>query len=515
MTTTRSPLTGGLAEWIARRADRRPDDVAIIDAETGEELSYGDFFARIRATAEGLRGRGVRRGDRVMLIMENRPEFLEYLFATAALGAVAVPVNFRLSAPEIAYLIDDAQPTVLVHGDLLAGLATDAVAAAGLTPPQMINVDVAPVGEGLAGEMDLDPVSDDDVCLIMYTSGTTGFPKGAMITHGHMRWNVFNMVMVDTGVNNTDVTLCAAPLFHIGALSLLAAPLLYVGGTVVLQRSFVPAETLRLFEKHRVSVCFLVPAMWAALSQVPTFDDVDVSAMRFVMSGGAPTPLPVIRFFLERGWAFLEGFGMTEFGPAALLLDNDHIVSHAGTVGRPATHVDAAVVDEADRPVAPGEIGELVLRGPVMFAGYWGLPQATASTQRGGWMHTGDLARMDADGFVSIVDRKKDMVISGGENVYPAEVEQMLHQHPGVTDVAVIGVPDETWGETVAAVVVPAADAAVTEAELIDYCRSHIAHFKAPKAIHFAEELPRTATGKLLKRVLRQTYTGSGGAVTR
>ncbi|HEY5856955.1 MAG TPA: long-chain fatty acid--CoA ligase [Aldersonia sp.] len=507
-------MTGGVADWIVRRAVRCPERVAIVDAATGASATYAEMHRTMLATAAGLRGLGVRRGDRVAMVLDNSPEFVEYLFATAALGAIAVPVNFRLSAPEVAYIIDDAQPQVVVYGSRLAELARDAVAQATTPPPHVVDVDATPVrADSDAGFVE--PVSEDDVFLIMYTSGTTGRPKGAMITHGHMRWNAFNMVMVDGGLNSRDVTLSVAPLFHIGALGLLTMPLLYVGGTVVLRRTFSPPETLADFEKHKVTVCFLVPAMWSALSQVADFDRFDVSAMRFVMSGGAPTPLPVIRFFQDKGWAFLEGFGMTEFGPGTLLLDNDHIVSHAGTVGRPFTHTDIAIVDQYDQQVPAGDVGELVLRGPTTFAGYWGLPAATAEAKRGGWFHSGDLARVDDDGFVTIVDRKKDMIISGGENIYPAEVEHVLYEHPAVADVAVIGAPDEKWGETLVAVVVVGSESAVTEAELIEFSRARIAHFKVPKQIRFVEALPRNATGKLLKRALREQYTGHAEAVTR
>ncbi len=267
---------------------------------------------------------------------------------------------------------------------------------------------------------------------------------------------------------------------------------------------------------------FLVPAMWAALTRVPDLAERSFPALRFAISGGAPCPLTVIERFLELGWTFTEGFGMTELSPSALFLDAADVVSHAGSVGRPFLHVDARLVDEAGEDVAVGEVGELVLRGPTVFAGYWNRPEETAEAFRDSgqhadrWFHSGDLGVRDSRGFVTLVDRKKDMIITGGENVYPVEVEQVLHRHPGIADVAVVGVGDPQWGESVVAVVVPADPAAPPAAdEVIAFARERIAHFKAPRRIEIVQELPRNATGKLLKRVLRERFAGSGAAVSR
>lgn len=512
-----SPVTGGIANWITRRAERSPNQIALIDAETDVHVSYVDLLQRITDTAVELKDSGVRRGDRVVMVMDNSIEFVEYLFATAALGAIVVPVNFRLAAPEIAYILDDCRPEIVVHSDRLTELTASALKSATIDVRTIMNADTAGTVDrrNPGARLEFEHVGDDDVCMLMYTSGTTGRPKGAMITHGHLRWNAINMAMVHGGLNSDDVTVTVAPLFHIGALGLLTTPLLYIGGCVVLEKSFSPSAHLATIAKYKATVGFLVPAMWAALSRVEDFDDHDVSSVRFVMSGGAPCPLPVIRFYQSKGWSFLEGFGMTEFGPSALLLDNDHILSHAGTVGRPFLHTEISVVDENDAPVPSGAIGELVLRGPTTFAGYWGLPEASREALRGGWFHSGDLARIDEDGFVTLVDRKKDMIISGGENVYPIEVEQALFEHPAVADVAVIGVPDARWGESVTAVVVLRPDENADEQGLIEFSRTRIAHFKAPKHVVFVEELPRNATGKLLKRTLREQYAGTAEAVTR
>jgi fatty-acyl-CoA synthase len=522
-----STWRGGIGDWIARRAVRKPDAPALIDADTGRRLSYRELADSVARLSEALYGLGLRRGDRVAVLMENSPELVEVLFAAANLGAVVVPVNFRLAAAEIEYILADSGAAVLVVSDRFGDLAAAALSAGGhavrhvvterASRSELAGVPAATL-ESLRGNAGRGPdplIRPDDLCVIMYTSGTTGRPKGAMLTHDNMQWNAINLATVGTGLSGATVTLAVAPMFHIGALGLSVLPILYAGGTVVTIRAFDPAATLKLLAEYRATTQFMVPAMWAALASVADFDDHDVSAMQYVLCGGAPCPLPVIEFYQRRGWTFLEGFGMTESAPNTLLLDAEFVVSHAGSVGRPFMHVDVRIVDAEDHDVAVGEVGELVLRGPNVFAGYWGLPRETAEAMRGGWFHSGDLGRADADGFITLVDRKKDMIISGGENVYPIEVEQVLYRHPDVADVAVIGAPDERWGEVVVAVVVPATGTTPDGDELIRYTREHIAHFKCPRRVEFVEELPRTATGKVLKRELRGQYSGSTQAVHR
>jgi O-succinylbenzoate-CoA ligase len=510
----------GIGDWIARRAERTPGSTAVVDGATGARQSYANLDQRTSAHAAGLRELGVRRGDRVALVMNNSAAFLEILFAVAKLGAITVPVNFRLSPEEIAYILEDSRATVLVHDAHWAKLAEAALAVT--KAPVAAVVDASRndpfTKDGrreLAAIAVTEPVHSDDVAVIMYTSGTTGRPKGAMLTHGNMEWNAVNMLTAGNGLNPDDSTVAVAPLFHIGGLGLFTLPLLYAGGTVIVQEQFDPQQTLVLMAHEHVTVQFMVPTMWAALSALPDFDSYDLSSLRCLLCGGAPCPLPVIEFYQGKGLSFMEGFGMTELSPTALVLEEEFVRTKAGSVGRPFLHVNVRIVDEDDRDVRQGEVGELVLQGPNVFAGYWGLPEATADAKRGEWFHSGDLARQDEDGFITLVDRKKDMIISGGENVYPIEVEQVLHRHPGIADAAVIGVPHERWGETVLAVVVPAADTALDEEEVIAYCRERIAHFKCPRRVELVSELPRNATGKLLKRELRQRFTGAEAAVTR
>ncbi|GAA4774696.1 long-chain fatty acid--CoA ligase [Actinomycetospora chlora] len=493
-------MDGGIADWVARRAVRRPDATALVDVATGARHTYAALDRRVGARAAALAGLGVGPGDRVALLGENSAAYLEWLFDAARLGAVSVPVNHRLAPAEVAHVLTDSGASVLVHSAAFASLADG-------TDRPLVDLGAEP-GDGTVTPQ---PVGGDDPCVIMYTSGTTGVPKGAVLTHDNMLWNAINMVTAGPGIGGTDVTIAAAPLFHIGALGLSTLPLLYAGGTVVVVPSFDPAAFVDLMAREGVTTQFLVPAMWAALTRLPALPP--LPALRWAISGGAPCPVTVIEHFTRLGWTFTEGFGMTELSPAALFLDAADVLTHAGSVGRPFLHVDARLVSEAGEDVGVGEVGELVLRGPTVFAGYWNRPEATAEAIRGGWFHSGDLGVRDAEGFVTLVDRKKDMIITGGENVYPVEVEQVLHRHPAVADVAVVGVGDPQWGETVLAVVVP--DGALDPAEVIAFARERIAHFKAPRRVEVVDELPRNATGKLLKRVLRERYAGQAEAVAR
>jgi fatty-acyl-CoA synthase len=336
-----------------------------------------------------------------------------------------------------------------------------------------------------------------------------------MLTHGNVQWNAFNAMGFGSGIGREDITVTAAPLFHIGALGVHTLPLAYVGGCSVIMEAFTPESWLDAAEGHRITKAFLVPSMWAAIAQAESLAKRDLSRLRFAVSGGAPCPIVVIKALTRLGVAFTEGFGMTETSPNAACLQQEDVLTHSGSIGRPVMHMDFRIVDDEDHPVPTGEVGELTVRGPNVFVGYWDNPEATAEVLRGGWFHTGDLARVNDQGFYTLVDRKKDMVISGGENVYPIEVEQVIYEHPEVNEVAVIGAPDETWGEVVIAVVVRRPGSDLTEADLSAWTRERIAHFKAPRQIRFVEELPRNATGKILKRELRVTFAGTTGTVNR
>ncbi|GAA4311887.1 long-chain fatty acid--CoA ligase [Klenkia terrae] len=496
--------------------------VALVQGE--RRLTYADLDGRTDQLARALRALGVRRGDRVAGLLLNSVAFLETMLATAKLGAVFVPMNVRLAPPEVSYLLADSGADTFVYSAPLAPVARAALTGDGVRIRSRLLVG----GEVEDGEFDYEqvlaggeprPVDSDvdrrDLSCLMYTSGTTGRPKGAMLTHDNHLWNVVNSLSFGRGLRESDVTVTVAPMFHIGGLGVHTLPLLYVGGTNVVLPSFDPIRTLEVMSRERATVQFMVPAMWAALMSVPGFDGYDLSSLELAVSGGAPCPLPVIDFFQGKGLPFQEGFGMTETAPLVSVLDADHVKEKAGSIGRAVFHVQARIVDDTDRNQPADEVGELVLRGPNVFAGYWGLPEATAEAFRGGWFHTGDLGRMDAEGFITLVDRKKDMIISGGENVYPIEVEQVLYRHDAIREVAVVGVPDDRWGETPVAVVALQDGAGTTAEELIAYARERLAHFKCPTRVEFVPELPRNATGKVLKTVLRQQHGGGEHAVLR
>jgi fatty-acyl-CoA synthase len=363
--------------------------------------------------------------------------------------------------------------------------------------------------ETVIGSAPADPieraVSLDDTCLIMYTSGTTGRPKGAALTHGNLTWNCVNVV-VDSDLAGDEVVLVCAPLFHIAALAMTCLPILLKGGTVVLEPAFDPTRMLDLIEERRITFMFGVPAMYNAMAATERWSSADLSSLRLLMCGGAPVPESTISAYLERGLAFVQGYGMTEASPGVMLLDKDQVTAKAGSAGVPQFFTDVRVVRPDGSGAGPGEKGEVIVSGPNVMAGYWQQPDATAEVLIDGWFHSGDVATIDPDGYAFIVDRIKDMIISGGENIYPAEVEDVLYGHPGVAECAVIGVADERWGEVGRAIVVPKPGTAPTEAELLEFCDGKLARYKVPRSVLFADVLPRSGAGKVLKKELRLTY---------
>jgi fatty-acyl-CoA synthase len=370
-------------------------------------------------------------------------------------------------------------------------------------------VEVGPAFDALAagdpsGTVD-EAVALDDPAVIIYTSGTTGRPKGATLSHGNVTWNCVN-VLIDTDLAADDVALVCAPLFHVAALDMVSLPTLMKGGTVVLMGQFDPGAVLELIERERVTVMFGVPAMFNAMAQAPDFASADLSSVRRLLCGGAPVPLATIRTYLDLGIPFLQGYGMTETAPGALFLGAERAADKAGTAGVPSFFTDVRVVGPDGVDVAPGEKGEVVVSGPNVMLGYWNLPDATAEAVHDGWFRSGDVATVDDEGYVTIVDRMKDMIISGGENVYPAEVEDAIYSHPLVAECAVIGVPDERWGEVGRAIVVPRAAADLDAQDLLDHLDGRLARYKLPRTVVFADALPRSGAGKVLKGRLRDMF---------
>ncbi|MHA6799988.1 acyl-CoA synthetase [Bounagaea algeriensis] len=506
MTTAQPPMD--LGSWIARRAAATPHLPAI--TFNGTTLAYRDFADRIDRLAAELSAGGVRHGDRVGYIGLNDPSFLVALFATARIGAVFVPMNFRLTAPELGHICTDAEVhTVLADADRAA--VVDA-AATGDVPQRRIALTPVPGWESLedllsAREPLADPVhpGSDEVAVIMYTSGTTGRPKGAMLTHGNLFWNNVN-ALLSFDTSQHDVSLVCAPLFHIGGLNVTTLITLQKGGHIVMMSTFEPSRALELIAEHRVTTMFGVPAMFLFMSQAPEFATTDLSSVRYLICGGAPVPEALIHRFGARGVPFAQGYGLTETAPLALVLRTDEVDVKIGAAGHQVLPLsEVRLVDPANEPVPVGETGEVCVRGPQVMAGYWRDREATnAVIDAEGWFHTGDLGVADAEGYVWIVDRVKDMIISGGENVYPAEVEDVLYGHSAVAEVAVLGTAHDTWGEAVTAVVATRSGATLTLDELREFARDKIAGYKIPLRLEFTDALPRNTTGKVLKYRIRE-----------
>ncbi|MGP2442466.1 acyl-CoA synthetase [Streptomyces sp. JW3] len=508
-------LNQGIGSWPARRARKTPGRAAVVHDDS--QLTYGELHERVLRLAHALRSLGVARGDRVAYLGPNHPAFLETLFAAGVLGAVFVPLNTRLAAPELAYQLTDSGSTVLIHAPGHTDTATAASAAGNVRH----RITLGTAGAGALGYTELlagggtapldEAVAPDDPCIIMYTSGTTGRPKGAVLTHANLTWNSVN-VLVDTDLAADEVTLVVAPLFHTAGLNMTCLPTLLKGGRVVLMETFDAGQVLETIQSRRVTYMFAVPTMYDAMAAQPQWPDTDLSSLRTINCGGAPVPAHTIDTYLARGLTFSQGYGMTEASPGVLYLDRTQAAAKAGSAGVPHFFTDTRVCLPDGRDAGPGESGEILVSGPHVMTGYWNRPQDTAAAfTDDGWLRTGDIARTDDDGYAYIVDRVKDMFVSGGENVYPTEVEHALLSHPSVRECAVIGVPDPVWGEVGHAVVVLEPGARADGPELLAYLRGRIGTYKIPKTVTLTGSLPRTASGKIIKPVVRESYAPRSG----
>ncbi len=469
-----------IGRWIRDRARTTPARIAIDHLE--REFTYAELDAASERLAAAFLARGLARGDRVATLTGNSPEHVAVFFACAKAGLILAPLSWRLAAAELAYQLEDSEPALFLVEDEHAGLAE----ATGHPFEPLV-----PTGHGEAVDA---VVEDDDPLLLVYTSGTTGRPKGALLTHGNCFWTNLSFDLA-TGVSGDDVVLQVLPQFHCGGWNVQALLGWWKGARVVLERSFDAARCLALIEQKRVTTMMGVPANYLFLSQEPAFATADLSSLRRAVVGGAPMPEALLEVWHERGVDVVQGYGLTEAAPNVLCLPPEDAVRRLGWAGKPYPHLDVRLSAEE----------ELQVRGPNVFAGYWRNPDATAEVLVDGWLRTGDVAERDEEGFYRIKGRLKDMYISGGENVYPAEVEAVLHEHPGVADAAIVAVPDERWGEVGVAFVVPAGEP--SEEELVDFVRGRIARFKAPKAVRFVDVLPRSAMGKVLKDELRASMT--------
>jgi fatty-acyl-CoA synthase len=487
----------GIGDWVHRRRVKSADAVALVSGDA--RVTYAALAVRIDRLASALTSRGIAKGDRVAYLGPNAPEFLETLFAVTSLGAIFVPLNTRLAAGEIEYAVADSGSALVIVDPSLAALV----------PSSVDTVEVGPAYESFLASGDdvhVDhSVSLDDPLAILYTSGTTGRPKGAVLTHGNLTWNAINAI-VDYDVTSAEVALMVSPLFHVASLGMGALPTLLKGGTLVLQPRFDPAAVLAAIEEHGVTSLSGVPTTFQMLAEHPAWASTDLSTLTKLTCGGSAVPARVASAYEERGLAFSSGYGMTETAPGATSLAPRHSASHATTSGLPQFFTSVRVVSRSGDPLPAGELGEIQVAGPNVIPGYWQLPEASAAAFDGPWFKSGDLGFLDDDGFLTIADRAKDMFISGAENVYPAEVEQLIMELPSVESVAVIGVPDDKWGEVGLAVVIPVAGASVTQEQIAAHLDGRIARYKIPKSTVTVSELPRTASGKVRKNDLRQRY---------
>jgi len=505
-----------IGQFITKRASLHPDKLVVNDALADRRCSYAELNKRVNRVCGALDSVGLVKGDRVALLAYNGHEFLEAFFAIAKTGLVAVPINWRLTSREITYILKDSGAKAIIFDSEFASTIEEIqeLGGEGSNIESWLEVRGNQVGfardyEQLISSQGIEEppgtAGGDDKLFIMYTSGTTGLPKGAVHTHNSVFWSVINY-SITVGMNFEDTHLVFLPLFHIAAL-VGAVSALYSGNSLVVLRSFEPQNSWSLIVDEKISTSYAVPAMLDFMLQVPDFQEYDWSSLRWFMSGGAPLSVETIKAYKNVGIDVTQAFGMTEACGAVCMVGPEDGMRKAGTVGKAFFHTELRIVDPEGEDLPAGTEGEIIVRSPTVMKEYWNDPAATAKAIREGWYHTGDIGVRDDEGFITIRDRIKDMVISGGENVYPAEVELVLMQHPDILDAAVIGQESKTWGESPFAVLVSVSNS-LTGADVSSHCDGKLARFKIPRGVAFVDELPRNTLGKVLKRQLREQFPG-------
>ena len=511
-----------IGDYLGRREIYSPNKMAIIDAgkDPEQRLTYEQWNRRVNQLANWLKETAnIKKGDRVAILARDGIEHLDCFFACGKLGAIHTALNWRLHWKELVYLIEQTTPDVLIYSDDFLQIVEEVAQDIQGTEHEIANF-LHIEGGGIAGSqlyeeafadqpdtpVIYESLEAEDTACLLFTGGTTGLPKGAQISHRQICWNVLNTVIHDLA--HDDIYLCVFPLFHAGGLFAYVSSQVVFGNTTILTRQFDPVQVLDLIEREKVTVFAGVPTMYQAMTQAENWDEADLSSLRFCTSGGAPLPVPLVeKYTAEKGIRFKQGFGMTEFGPGLFALPAEDAIRKAGSIGRPNFFVDVRVVDENNQPLGPNTPGELVLKGPSSSSGYWQNPEASAEVyDEDGWFHTGDIVEYDDEWYFYVRDRKKDMIISGGENIYPVEIENVLYKHPAIHMCAVIGLPDEKWGEVGHACVVPKPGQTVTEDDLLVHMKDNLAGYKVPKGVTLMESLPLSGMGKILKRELREQF---------
>jgi fatty-acyl-CoA synthase len=500
--------------WIRKWETIQPDKTALI-AE-GIKYSYRDLHRRINRLSNFLLQAGMQKGDRVAVLLRNCHEYIEIFFALSKIGGILVPLNWRLVLPELEFIIEDSGSRFIIFdGDFIDNAAK---------LQEKIPMDVAIVcateesriedlqdwmrdyEASLDGSSDLEPqiacsAGDEDAHILMYTSGTTGLPKGAILSHRKTFFNVLN-ADIYFGLSRHDIAIIVRPMFHSGGLIVDMAPVFYKGGTVIIKRRFAFTEILQTAEQYKVTILELPATVYNFMFEECDITRYDLSAVKCCFTGGERVPVALLQAFAEKGIIISQIYGLTE-ASTIFWLPIEKAVMKMGSVGQPVVHGEVRIVDGRGKNVNPGEIGEIIVRGPILMSGYWKRPDLTKKVIKDGWLYTGDLARMDEDRYVYIVDRKKNMFISGGENVYPAEVEKALFSHPAVLDAAVIGIPDKKWGEAGKAFIEPKEGHSITADEIRTFLVDKLARYKIPQYIEFINKLPKTASGKIKKNLLK------------
>jgi len=499
-------------DWISKWAIYYPDKIAIKEYETGRTLSYKQLNNVANYLSNYfLNELKLKTGDRVVILAENSLEHIVLFSVAQKTGLILVPLNYRLAPRELDYQLNDSEPQLIIterkYLENVSALKSFQIISNKLNLDDLIDI--------VENEKDknhfFDSIEDFDEnhpVFILYTSGTTGLPKGALYTHKMLFWNSINTAL-RLDITSNDRSISCTPMFHTGGWNVIPTPFLHHGAYVCLMKKFDPAIVLKLLEEEKATMFMAVPTMLSMMAQSPDFDKVDLSSVKYFIIGGEPMPLPLIEVWHKKGVPIRQGYGLTEVGPSVTSLHQDDAVRKMGSIGKINFYLKYKIVDDNGNEVKQGEVGEFILKGPSVTPGYWRNPTATSESLKNGWFYTGDLVREDEDGFLYVVDRKKNMFISGGENVYPAEIEKFLYTHPLIQEVAVIGVPDEKWGEVGKAYIKLKEGASISPDELKKYCEGNLARYKIPKYFEIIEEIPKSETGKINKKALLQIHLKS------